>query len=219
MPFEDDARPVTSDADYSRPAAKFRGDWSAHIATTLDRLTQLLAQLSDEQWHAPSLCDQWTVRDVVGHLVWRLGSSNFELLRTGVGSGMSTMLNANSAIANIAMHEAERPISELIEKLNEIATDKLAGHGRTDLIELTEAVVHAYDISEALEQPLRLSPRSTGLVALARQRTRARGTKITRERSLRATDAAWQIGRGPALDATAAQIIGHLFGRTQLPQN
>jgi uncharacterized protein (TIGR03083 family) len=33
------------------------------------RLETLLASLTDEQWHAPSRCTAWTVRDVVAHLV------------------------------------------------------------------------------------------------------------------------------------------------------
>lgn len=198
---------------YSRPPARISGDWSAHIATTVDRLVQVLDELTPEQWEAPSLCEGWRVRDVVGHLVWRLGAPTGELVRQGLAAGLAAGFSADRAIDRIARAEAEAPVDELIAALRAIIADKLGAEGRTGVQELTEAVVHTYDITEALGIPVRLSPRSTSVVALARLRIGGRAARIAKSRSLRATDAHWVIGRGPALDATAGELLMVLFGR------
>ena len=210
--------PPPHDNAYSRPATRLGGDWSAHIATALDRLTTLLDSLDEAQWEAPSRCEGWRVRDVVGHLVWRLGLPTGELVRQGLGAGIAAGFSADRAIDRFAREKAQAPTAELVAALRAIGGGKLRGEGRTGVVELTEAVVHGYDISEALGLDLRLSPRSTSAVALARQRAGGRSTRILKEHSLRATDARWVIGRGPALDATAGAIVMHLFGRSRLPQ-
>ncbi len=126
--------------------------------------------------------------------------------------------SVNGAFNQIAIDLGDSAPAELTARLREIAADKLAGHGRTGFIELTEAVVHTYDITEALELPIRLSPRSTG--AVARSQVDAippnKNARIARTHSLRATDARWLIGQGEPIDATAGAIIMHLFGRSSL---
>lgn len=210
MPDQRGNERPTSGVIFSRPAKRIAGDWSAHIATTLDRLADLLEQCSEEQWQAPSLCEGWRVRDVVGHLIWRLGSTNGAIARAGLSS-----LKPQKKFAEIARQVADADTSDLVHQLRAIAAGKLAGEGSTGLIDLTEAVVHAYDITEALDLPLRLSPRSTGAVALARTRIPALTgpTKLTRSATLRALDSRWQIGHGTPIDATSGSIIMFLFGR------
>lgn len=199
---------------FSRPANRVSGDWSAHIATTIDRLADLLEVCSDEQWEAPSMCDEWRVRDVVGHIIWRLGSSNATVARASIA------LRPQRKFADLARAAADQDVADLIQQLRTIAAGKLAGHGATGLIELTEAIVHAYDITEALGLRLRLSPRSTGAVALARTRVPAflGGKNLTKTMTLRAVDARWQIGRGTPVDTTSGSIIMYLFGRIDREQ-
>lgn len=203
---------------FSRPPKRIPGDWSAHLATTLDRLADLLDELDESQWEAPSLCEGWRIRDVVGHLLWRLGEHSGTMLRSGVRAARRARLSPSRAISEIAVREGSAAPEELVSRLRAIGEEKLQGIGRTGIIELTEAVVHTYDITEALGLPIRLSPHSTGAVALAHVRSIARGksARIVRRRSLRATDARWVIGQGSPVDATAGEIIMHLFGRREL---
>lgn len=209
--------PVDVRGDFSRPAARVAGDWSAHIATTLDRLSALLDDFDEATWSAPSLCEGWRVRDVVGHLVWRLGSSSGDMVRSGLSMTMNSGFNANRAIDRLAKQHAAAPTDELIACLRSIAASKMRGEGRTGIVEITEAVVHTYDITEALGLTIRLSPRSTGAVALSRTRAGGRSVRLAKTHSLRAVDARWQIGTGAPIDATAGEIIMHLFGRRALP--
>jgi hypothetical protein len=41
---------------------------------------------------------------------------------------------------------------------------------------------------------------------------------VLRARTLRASDAGWSVGHGPAIEATASTLIMYLFGRTPRPQ-
>jgi uncharacterized protein (TIGR03083 family) len=44
-------------------------DAGALLVRQRERLAELLRALDDEQWSAPSRCEQWTVQDVVAHLI------------------------------------------------------------------------------------------------------------------------------------------------------
>jgi len=207
-----DARPA--DRPFQTPSTKVSGDWSAHIATMLDSVAALLESLAPEQWDAPSMCEGWTVRHVAGHIVWRLGESSGELVASGLRQVLRARFDADRVIDDLARRTALAPPEELVERIRLLAERRVQGIGRTGITELTEAVVHGYDISEGLGLPLRVSPRSSAAVASARLKLPlGSARRIAAGRTLRAVDARWQIGSGPALDATAAQIVLALHGR------
>lgn len=206
----DDPRP------YFTPSSRVAGDWSAHIATTLDRTAAMLEHLPAERWDEPSTCEGWRIRDVAGHLIWRLGSSTWDMLRSGAGSYFGRHMTPAGAIAEIGVREGSRPVEELAAGLREIADGKVGARQRVSIAELTEAVVHAYDMSEPLGLDLRLSPRSTAAVVMARLKVPGGGRTIARSYSLAATDARWEVGRGPRIEATAGQITMHVFDRRRL---
>ncbi|GGA58728.1 hypothetical protein GCM10011490_05840 [Pseudoclavibacter endophyticus] len=210
--------PTESERPSFTPSARISGDWSAHIATTLDRTADALAELVAEQWEAPSLCEGWRVRDVAGHLVWRLGEPIGGLMRSASRTMMTERVGFDAAIAELARREAEAPTDDLIAALRRIAETKVYRRGRTGIGELTEAVVHSIDIFEAIGVPLRLSPRSTSAVAVARLKTRlGPSARAARGRTLVSTDARWRIGSGEPIEGTAAQLVAALYGRIPLP--
>lgn len=216
-PTEPEHLPIGDEA-FSRPSKKGSADWSAHIATTLERLAEVLEGLTDEQWSAQSMCEDWVVRDVVGHIIWRVGENNASMMRSGFRALRGSRVSVSQAFSQIGVEAGKASNEDLIARIRSIAAEKLQGHGRTGLTELTEAVVHAYDITEALGIPIRLSPRSTGAIARARAESVLGGkhTRIARRNSLRAIDARWLVGTGSPIDATAGAIIMHLFGRKRL---
>jgi len=190
-------------------------DWSAPLAETLTVIADLLAGLSPEQWDAPSLCGEWRVRDVAGHLVWRLGHTNMDLVRS-LGRAMldGRFLNPNRGIDMVSRTAAEADPAELVAALRRIAGDRMAGHGHHGVTELTEAVVHGFDIARALDLTLPVAPTVTGAVALRRALIAPTPIKaVLRRRTLVATDALWRVGRGLAFEGTAEDIVLFLFGR------
>ncbi|KAB1657293.1 maleylpyruvate isomerase family mycothiol-dependent enzyme [Pseudoclavibacter chungangensis] len=209
---------IAPDRPFFTPSPRVAGDWSAHIATSLDRTADVLVGFDEAQWSAPSLCEGWTVRDVVGHLVWRVGAPSGEMLSTASKAYFGHHVSPDRAIDDLARTEAEAPTAALVADLRRIADTKMQGIGRTGITELTEVVVHAFDITEALGVPLRLSPRSTSAVAVARTRIPfSAARRAVASSTLCASDARWCIGRGPRREATAGRLIAALFGRLPLP--
>lgn len=203
---------------YFTPSSRVAGDWSAHIATTLDRTAGALSELTPEQWETPSLCEGWRVRDVAGHLVWRLGEPTGTLVRSASKAVFTGRGGFDRVVADLAREAAEAPTSELVTELRRIAEMKVYRHGRTGITELTESVVHAVDIFEALGEPLRLSPRSTSAVAVASLKSPfSHASRAVAGRSLVATDARWRIGTGEPIEETASRLIAALFGRLPFP--
>lgn len=200
-----------------RPAGDESGansNWRGHLAATLTATADLLSGLTPEQWDAPSMCTGWRVRDVAGHIVWRVGSSNRELISTAARAYLGHFVNPNRAIDRVSRAAAEASPAELVERIRQIAADKAAGQGRHGIIELTEAVVHGYDIAHPLGLTLPVASTASGAVALRRSLIAATEIKaVIRGRTLVATDAGWSVGRGPELPGTAEALVLFLFGR------
>jgi uncharacterized protein (TIGR03083 family) len=203
-------RPVGDESEAS-------SDWSGPIAATLTATADLLAGLSPEQWEAPSLCGGWRVRDVAGHLVWRVGSSNRELLRSAGRAYLGRFVNPNRAIDAVSRAAAAAEPAELVASLRRIAADRAAGLGRHGITELTETVVHGLDLARPLGLTLPVGPTVSGAVALRRALLAPTPVKaILRRRTLVASDALWSVGRGPEYQSTAEDIVLFLFGRAGL---
>lgn len=192
--------------------------WSGHLAATVTSVADLLATLSADQWEAPSLCAGWRVRDVAGHLVWRLGSSTPELAGSAARAYVGHFVRPSRAIDAVSRAAARAEPEQLVARLRMIAAAKAAGHGRTGISELTEAVVHGLDLAHPLGLALPVHAVAGGAVAL--RRSLIAPTEITavlRTRRLVATDAQWSVGQGTKLPGTAEDLILFLFGRGPLP--
>ncbi len=189
------------------------GDWRPQIAAGLGRIADLLDGLTPEQWAAPSLCAGWSVRDVAGHLVWRLGPTR-RLVRDGLRAVSPHSLSPSRIIDAVSRETALAPTDHLVRRLRESAESHAAGHGRKSVHELTEVVVHGYDLAVPLGLDPSFSAVETGAVAIARAAGGPAVTRaIVRGRTLAASDDGWSVGRGPATEATARSIILFLFGR------
>lgn len=198
--------------------SRVNADWGGHIGVTLNAIADALTTITPEQWAAPSLCAGWRVQDVVGHLVWRTGSSNREML-TSIGRAyVGHHVNPNKAIDDVSRQAAKAEPAELIARLRQIAADKTVGKGRTGISELTEAVVHGIDLAEPLGIELPVAPAASGAVALRRSLIAPTEIKaVLRTRVLVATDAEWRVGAGTPLERTAQEHLVFLFGREKGP--
>ncbi|TFB99776.1 maleylpyruvate isomerase family mycothiol-dependent enzyme [Cryobacterium adonitolivorans] len=191
--------------------------WSGHLAATLTAIADLLAGLTPEQWEAQSLCTGWRVRDVAGHLVWRLGSTKRELVGSATRAYVGHFVRPARAIDVVSRAAASAEPEQLVARLREIAAAK-ATTGRGGIVELTEAVVHGLDVAHPLGLTLPIHATAGGAVAL--RRSLIAPTEITavlRTRRLVATDAEWSVGHGEPLRGQASELILFLFGRGPLP--
>lgn len=189
--------------------------WAPHIATTLTAIADLLESLTPEQWSAPSSHGTWRVRDVAGHLVWRLGSTRWELVTGTARAAVPRLGNLTRAADALSREAAEARPAELIEGIRRIAAQKTRRRG--GIAELTVAVVGGLDIAHPLGRTLPIDPLASGAVAVRRSviaPPTVRG--VLRARTLVATDAGWRVGRGPVIRGTAEAHLLFLFGRGPL---
>lgn len=207
--------PLSQQARVDEPSVST--DWRLHLSMTLTGIADLLDALPPEHWLTQSLCDKWTVRDVAGHIVWRLGSSNRELVASGARAYVRNFPSHDRAIDVVSRATAEAPPADLVARIRQIAADKAAGRGRHGLTELTEAVVHGLDVAHPLGLALAVDPVASGAVAVRRALIAPPTVRgVLRARTLVATDAGWRVGRGPAIPGTAEAHLLFLFGRQPL---
>lgn len=193
------------------------GRWDGRIGSILVQVSGMLEELTPEQWESPSLCEGWRVRDVAGHFVWRIGSSNAQMLRSGLRAYARHRVNPMMVIDELSRTAAEDSPRQLVQRIRRIAVDKFAGVGRTGTGELAECVVHAFDIANPLGFDLAIDGETTGAVAAARARLAPPLLRaVLSTRTLRARDAGWQVGHGPAIEGTAEAIVLFLYGRKPL---
>lgn len=188
--------------------------WNEEMASTLLSLVGLLEKLPNEAWESPSECEGWRVRDAVGHLVWRVGTPSRQLLASAARAWVHNGFSVDRAIDAESKLAARAEPAELLDRLRAIAADKRAKRGRTGVSELTEIVVHGFDITHPLGLTLDVSPTASGAVALRQALLAPLAVRaVLRWRSLVATDAGWSVGRGASLPGTAEEHILFLFGR------
>jgi uncharacterized protein (TIGR03083 family) len=129
--------------------------WSAIEAHRL-RLCDLLSTLSEEELRRPSLCDGWTVRDVIAHLTLQqlsLGTVIGQLLRRP-----SLSPSMNRMIHDLACRHAQRPVPDLIADIRATAGSRRHNVGVTPLETLIDCLVHSQDIVLPLGRRLDLPP-------------------------------------------------------------
>jgi uncharacterized protein (TIGR03083 family) len=171
-------------------------------------LAAFLATLTPQEWQAQSLCDKWTVKDVVAHVV-----SYEELSVLGLVKRFAKgwVVHANEVgVAEFA------PLSppELMEFLGRHLHPKGLTAGFGGMIALVDGTVHHQDIRRALGHPRtvpverleRILPLVPGNPRLGAGR-RIRGLRLT------ATDVAWEHGDGPEVSGTGEALLMAMTGR------
>jgi uncharacterized protein (TIGR03083 family) len=198
-----------------------RSELKEEIARARDALMPTLEALGEEEWRNASLCEGWTVRDVVGHLLHQhhIYASPYRLLSVARAGG-----RVNHWLATEARRFAsERTNAELIDEMRRAAFEKTIYWRTTPWPQfaLTEIVVHAQDI----RRPLGIAdaPSMEHLVTAADVLARPSGFNPLRrvfQRRLpptrfEATDHTWSQGDGPVARGPLEAIVMVLAGRPQ----
>lgn len=183
------------------------------VAAERRALADDLAALTPDQWATQSLCAEWTVRDVAGHLTAAfLVSVPTLMLRIARNLG-----NFNRAMSQVAKELGARPTDEIVATIRENAEHRFTPPGNGPEAPLTDWIVHGQDI----RRPLGLSrafPAESLTVAL--QATHA-GLKdfVPKGRvaglRYRATDLDWSGGPndGGVLEGPAEALLLAICGR------
>jgi uncharacterized protein (TIGR03083 family) len=173
-------------------------------------LAAFLETLTPQEWHAPSLCEGWTVKDVVAHMV-----SYEELTPFGL---MKRFARGRVSHANEVGVEEFAPMSpqELMTFLGRHLRPQGLTAGFGGMIGLIDGTVHHQDVRRALGHP-RTVPvdRLERILPLVPRNPRLGAGRRIRGLRLRATDLGWQHGEGPEVSGTGEALLMAMTGRRE----
>jgi uncharacterized protein (TIGR03083 family) len=169
-----------------------------------------LGSLDEARWDTPSLCGDWTVRDVLAHMTATAKSSAPGFFGKMITSGFSfTKVQAK----DIAAERGSTP-SDTLAGFKAQASSTKHPPGPTDSW-LGEAIVHAEDIRRPLGIKHEYSSAAVTRVAdfykgsnlIIGAKKRISGLRLT------ATDTAWTFGDGPEVSGPLLSLVMAMTGR------
>ncbi len=177
------------------------------------QLADLLDGLTEAQWRTPSLCADWTVREVAGHLITPFELGTAKMLLRFAGNGF----NFNKMMAKAAKQLAQRPTSELVSTLRAHAETQWTPPGVGPEAPLADIVMHTQDVCRPLD--IEQSVESERARRILDFLASGRASVITRPAwidglRLEPDDLDWSWGEGPAVRGSAAAMIMAIGGRS-----
>lgn len=179
-------------------------------------LADFLETLEPEQWDRPSLCSEWTVRDVVAHLI-----SYEEIgLREFAGRFLRAGLRFGAMNARRLEEFGARTPGELVAYVRAHAKPSGPTAVADARIGLADGLIHHQDIRRALRMPRevpaeRLVP-ALGFALMAPPlpaRRNVRGLRVV------ATDLDWAHGSGEEVTGSGEALLMAICGRSDaLPE-
>jgi uncharacterized protein (TIGR03083 family) len=173
-------------------------------------LLELLETLALEEWDAPSLCTEWRVRDVVGHMVSETRMTVPQAAWGFVRSGF----RINGYIATSARERGATPVTSLLEDFRGIVLSRAHLPGLSSLSMLADIVIHQMGIRRPLEH-LRCIPNGR-MIPVAKDLWNNRffpGPKLFKGMRAIATDASWSAGTGLDVTGPIEALVLTLAGR------
>lgn len=173
-------------------------------------LLELLETLTAAQWDAPSLCAEWRIRDVVGHMVSQTRMTVPQAAWGFVTSGF----RINRYIAKDARQRGAAPVAMLLEDFRRVVLARTHLPGLSSSSMLEDIVIHQIDIRRPLERPRHIPDRR--MIPVARDLWTNRffpGAKLFEGLNAIATDADWSAGDGLGVTGTIEALVLTLAGR------
>lgn len=169
-----------------------------------------LVDVTPEQWNTPSLCERWTVLQVLAHQLATAKMTPSKFFARMVGSGFNFQKFSEKGIADESAGGAAATLAAF--RAVQAATSSPPG---PKLSWLGEALVHSEDIRRPLGIT-RVYP--VGWVTKALEFYAGSNVLIGGKRraagvTLQATDAEWSHGTGPVVEGPAMALLLATTGR------
>ncbi len=186
-------------------------DIPARTAANRRVLADFFDGLDEDQLQTRSLCDAWTVREVLGHLVMPMTGSVGGFLLQVVRAGGS-INRANEAVAG---ELSRRPVNELTALLRDRADQHGKAPGVGPMGQMADGCVHLRDCARPLGLPddvsiddwrMVLDWLPSGVPGLVPKR-RVEGLRLA------ATDQEWSWGAGDEVTGTSEALAMAVSGR------
>ncbi|MFE6781042.1 maleylpyruvate isomerase family mycothiol-dependent enzyme [Streptomyces sp. NPDC057680] len=171
-----------------------------------------LTRLDDAQWLRPSLCDGWTVHDVLAHLVDNARATRLGFLTDLVRARFDFDRQNTRGVARARGTTPQ----ETLDRFRRVASRTSAPPAPLDS-RLVEEIVHGEDIRRPLGLARAYPPRAVDRALRLQARTPVSfgGAKETLSRvRITATDADLTIGTGPEAEGPALSLLLAVTGRT-----
>jgi uncharacterized protein (TIGR03083 family) len=174
-------------------------------------LAEDLASLDDAQWSVQSLCGDWTVRDVLGHMTATARMTPARFFMEMAGSGF----RFNAMNAKNVRRETAGPAAQGLAEFRALESRTTSPPGPTEAM-LGEAIVHGEDVRRPLgiyrdyptEAVIRVADFFKGSNLLIGSKNRIAGL------TLRATDAQWSTGSGSEVSGPVLSLTLAMTGRS-----
>ncbi|MFZ1063461.1 MAG: maleylpyruvate isomerase family mycothiol-dependent enzyme [Acidimicrobiales bacterium] len=188
-------------------------DLFANIEAQRIALADLLTGLQDQEWETASLCEGWTVHDVVAHL-----TMPFNLGVPGLVKGLARARGNFARFADrYARAQAHVPSQDLVALLRREASNRFTPPGFGPQAPLTDVVVHGYDVAVPTHRDLEVPEETSTLVLdfLVTKKPEGSFTRRGLVNGLRfeAADGAWAYGAGPLVRGPMRSLLLGLTGR------
>ena len=171
-------------------------------------LAAFLRTLQPQDWNAASLCNGWTVKDVVAHMI------SYEEL--GVLGLAKRFAKGRVVRANEVGVREFAPLSpdELMEFLARHLRPQGLTAGFGGMIALVDGTIHHQDIRRALGSTRTVpADRLECILPLVPGNPRLGAGRRIKGLRLQATDVAWQHGNGPEVRGTGEALLMAMSGR------
>jgi uncharacterized protein (TIGR03083 family) len=185
-------------------------DPQSWVASTFQRLADLLDGSGTEVWDAPSLCEKWLVRHVVAHVTMpvRLDAEAFGAEMAAAGGDFTVLSNT------VAERDGSLPVDELLEQLRSTQLAEWQPPGGGAAGALSHAVIHSLDVTIPLDAPP--APPDAAVATVLDQLVAAEGAWFGVDLAgvrLDATDRSWSWGAGRPVRADSGSLVALVSGR------
>ena len=182
------------------------------IHTEREALADDLAGLDDAKWSTPSLCGDWSVREVLGHMTATAKKTPATFFAGFAGA----RFRFNTMTAKDVAREVSGTPADGLAAFRSQLNATTHPPGPIDAM-LGEAIVHGEDIRRPLgikhtypiEAVTHVADFYKGSNLLLGSKKRIEGL------TLRATDAQWTTGTGPEVSGPALSLVLVMTGRRQ----
>jgi uncharacterized protein (TIGR03083 family) len=187
-------------------------DLPSAITSEFEVLADRLAQLADEDWDTPSLCEGWRVREVVAHMTMAVRYSPEQF-----GAELRACDGDFTRLSNtVADRDAGLPVDTLLANLRDPTMHRWTPPGGGHAGALNHVVIHGLDITVPLGVT-RCPPDETMrtvLDGLTGGGIHAHFGFDIEGLRLEATDMDWSFGSGRTVSGAAEDLALLICGRT-----
>jgi uncharacterized protein (TIGR03083 family) len=192
-----------------------KADYQQMARRELEDMSALLHTLDDSQWDAPSLCEGWKVRHVIGHICLGSTTSPFKL-PVLIAPYRFNVARASSE-ESFKYGEEHSPADMLSTFDRVLLTRDRPGLGKVAAPRewFVDKLIHNQDIRRPLGLPRRIPDEHLvtamdvlpGIGSFLQSKRHTKGLRFT------ATDLGHSVGDGPEVRGTAEALVLAMSGR------